>query len=211
MKRLLCFLLAALLLALPPGCGEDEEPRVTSPVRPVEADEGATSGDRGERRDASGPGESGENESPSSRSANPAPPSGAEVARDEDVERAVDSVSSFYEILGEDSGGRDRTTVDSAAFCELMSEEAQRQTVEYAKRSSGLKADLDCEAAVNLLVLRSKRSGGFAQNREAEVIGVNVAGDRATATVRFGNAPATSIALVREDGEWKLAAAPPTG
>jgi hypothetical protein len=86
-----------------------------------------------------------------------------------------------------------------------MSEEAQAQTIHYAKVSSGVQQEWDCESAVELLVLRSKRAGGtgFAG---AEVIGVNAEGGKATATVRFGDGPATALPLVKEDGEWKLAA-----
>ena len=38
---------------------------------------------------------------------------------------------------------------------------------------------------------------------------MNVDGDRATASVRFGGkGPISTVALVKEDGEWKLAASP---
>lgn len=33
----------------------------------------------------------------------------------------------------------------------------------------------------------------------------------ATATIRFGRGPITTIPLVREDGEWKLASSPSNG
>lgn len=87
-----------------------------------------------------------------------------------------------------------------------MSEEAQAQTIHYAKVSSGIEQKWDCEAAVELLVIRSKRTGAFKGAQKAEVIGVNAQGERATATIRFGNGPATALPLVKEDGEWKLAA-----
>jgi len=132
-------------------------------------------------------------------------------APSEQALEAEEAVSDFYAILGADKAGKknpDRTTIDSLSFCELMSEEARAQTVHYAKISSGIQREWDCESAVDLLVLRSKRLGGFESTQGAEVIGVNVEGDRATATVRFGKGLATSISLIWEDGEWKLAATP---
>lgn len=124
-------------------------------------------------------------------------------------QEAKDQVQGFYDVLAKDEAkSPNETSVDSKAFCELMSVEAQAQTVEYAKRSSGIAKQWDCENAVELLVLRSKRFGAFKQTRQSEVLGVNAEGDRATATVRFGRGAATSISLVREDGEWKLAASP---
>lgn len=135
-------------------------------------------------------------------------------APSEAEQEADRTASRFYEVLGAERRPRDknRTTIDSSAFCDLMSEEAREQTVEYARRSSGIEQEWNCESAVELLVLRSKRSGGFKGARAAEVIGVNVEGDRATATVRFGKkGPASSLALVREGGEWKLAASPAGG
>lgn len=85
-----------------------------------------------------------------------------------------------------------------------MSEQAKAQTVRYAEVSSGIDQEWDCESAVELLVIRSKRAGGFEQNGQAEVIAVNAKGDKATATVRFGDGAVTSLPLVKEDGEWKL-------
>jgi len=124
---------------------------------------------------------------------------------------AEDTTQRFYEILGDDEGGKRRTTIDATAFCELMSEQARQQTADYARQASGEAGDWDCEKAIELLVLRSKQTGGFKQVRKAEVIGVNAEGDRATASVRFGKGPIASIPLVREDGEWKLAASPAGG
>jgi hypothetical protein len=134
----------------------------------------------------------------------------AAAAPTEDEQEARESASDFYAILDEDEAPRNlnKTTVDSEAFCDLMSEQAQTQTVHYAKVSSGIQQKWDCESAVDLLVIRSKRTGGFKGVKSAKVIGANAQGDRATATVQFGNGPATSIPLVKEDGEWKLAANP---
>jgi hypothetical protein len=125
-------------------------------------------------------------------------------------QQAKETASDFYAILASDEAKKNpnRTTIDSASFCELMSEEAQAQTIHYAKVSSGVQQEWDCESAVELLVLRSKRAGG-AGFAGVEVIGVNALGETATATVRVGDGPATALALVKEDGEWKLAAASP--
>lgn len=123
--------------------------------------------------------------------------------------------TSFYEALGagQAKGAEAEVAdpaeieIDTATFCDLMSAEALAQTVRYAEVASGIAKEWDCEAAVRLLVNRSKKSGGFEDVRSAEVLGVNVAGDKATATVRFGEGAATSVPLVKEDGEWKLAGA----
>ncbi|HEX2161260.1 MAG TPA: hypothetical protein VHF88_05500 [Thermoleophilaceae bacterium] len=97
--------------------------------------------------------------------------------------------------------------------CDLMSEKAKRQTIVYAKRSAGL-ADVEwtCEKATGLLLRRARQTGGLKRSLRAEVVGVNVEGDRATASIRFGGkGPISSVPLVKEDGEWKLAASPSGG
>ncbi len=136
------------------------------------------------------------------------------AATSEDEREARQTTAEFYAILGQEgaSGDPDRTTIDSASFCELMSAQARQQTVHYAEVSSGIAREWDCESAVEMLAIRSKDAGGFKEARRAEVIGVNAEGERATATVRFGpTGAATSIPLVREDGEWKLASSPESG
>jgi hypothetical protein len=129
----------------------------------------------------------------------------APTSEEDEAKRAA---ADFYTVLGEDKAAKDpnRTTIDTRSFCDLMSEEAIAQTIHYAKVSSGIQKQWDCESAVELLVIRSKRTGGFRGAQQARVIGVNTEGDTATATVQFGNGPATAIPLVRENGEWKLAA-----
>jgi hypothetical protein len=113
-----------------------------------------------------------------------------------------------------------RDTLDSASgneslvrVCDLMSEKAREQTITYARRSAGL-ADVEwnCENATGLLLRRASVTGGLKRSLRAEVIGVNVEGDRATASVRFGGKGAiSSIPLVKEDGEWKLGSTPSGG
>lgn len=121
---------------------------------------------------------------------------------------AGQAAADFYAVLAEDDANPNRTAIDSVAFCELMSKEAQAETVHYARVSSGTARQWDCEAAIELLVVRAKRAGDFKGLQTAEVIAVNAQGDRATASVRFGKGPLTSIPMVLESGEWKLGAAP---
>ena len=119
--------------------------------------------------------------------------------------QANTTVTDVYGALG--SGGK----LDAGGLCELMTPRAQRQTTRYAEVSSGIAKDWNCELAVKQLVDRSKRTGGFKRVRNVEVLGINVAGDRATATIRFGDGPATSLPLSRHDGEWKLDSSPSGG
>ena len=130
-----------------------------------------------------------------------------DAATEEELE-AGKAASRFYEVLAAERGGPNRTTFDSDTFCALMSERAVGETIRYARVASGLQQEWDCESAIEYLVIRSKRSGGFDSTRRAEVIGVEARGDRAVATVKFGDGPATAVPLVREDGQWKLAALP---
>jgi hypothetical protein len=113
----------------------------------------------------------------------------------------------FYGVLAEDEAPRNpkRTSIDTTSFCELMSEEAVAQTVRYAEVSSGLQREWDCDSAVEQLVLRSKRTDGFRDLQQTKVLGINVAGERATATIQLGGGTVSSVPLVKEDGEWKLA------
>jgi hypothetical protein len=101
---------------------------------------------------------------------------------------------------------------DLTAACESMSAPAQRETIVYAKRSAGLAGiDWTCEKAMALMLRRAKQAGGLERTLDAELVGVNAEGKRATATVRFGSgrkARTSTVSLVNEDGEWKLAAAP---
>jgi hypothetical protein len=147
-----------------------------------------------------------------------------------DVEQAAagaESVGDVYENFGAavEAGVSSakvpaRETLESASgneslskVCDLMSEEAQKQTIVYAKRSAGL-ADVkwNCENATGLLLRRASQTGGLKKSLQAKIIGVNVEGDRATASVRFGGkGPISTIPLVKEDGEWKLAASPSGG
>jgi hypothetical protein len=90
-----------------------------------------------------------------------------------------------------------RDTIEKAAanenlstVCNLMSEQAKRETIFYAKRSAGLPdVDWTCEKATGMLLRRSSQTGALKRATQAELLAVNAKGDRATATVRFGGAP----------------------
>ena len=158
----------------------------------------------------------------------PKPSSGPALTGDpEEAREGVAAVDEVYEGFGKavDAGVAATdvpagNTLEAAEgiesltnVCDLMSEEAKQQTIVYAKRSAGL-ADVEwtCEKATGLLLRRAKQSGGLKKSLRAEVVGVNVEGDRATASVRFGGkGPISSVSLVKEDGEWKLAASPSGG
>jgi hypothetical protein len=108
-----------------------------------------------------------------------------------------------------------RATVDAAeddealvGLCDLMSEKAKRQTVVYARRSSGqTEVDWTCESATGLLLRRAGNAGSLKRTLRAKVVGVDVQGDRATASVRVGR-ESSRVSLIKEDGVWKLDASP---
>lgn len=94
-------------------------------------------------------------------------------------------------------------------FCDFMSTEAREQTIAYVEQTSSLGGiEWDCEKAVALLVRRSNQATGHSRPAAVEVVGINAKGRRGTATIRVGDAPLTTVPLVREEGEWKLAARP---
>lgn len=123
---------------------------------------------------------------------------------------AVEAGVAVSDVPARDTLAKAEDNESLTKVCDLMSDEAQRQTVVYAKRSSGI-ADVEwtCEKATALLLRRAGQAGDLKRSLRAQIVGVNVDGDRATASVRFGGKGAIStIALVKEDGEWKLAASP---
>lgn len=130
-----------------------------------------------------------------------------------EARNAAEVTDGVYDAIRsmERTGGDKLVAGGGGEICDLMSEAARKQTVEYARRSSGLKEKWTCPKAVGLLVGRSQRLGGFGKTLRAEVVGVNAEGDRATATIRFGKGPLRTVPLVREDGEWKLGTSPATG
>jgi hypothetical protein len=93
-----------------------------------------------------------------------------------------------------------------------MTTRAREQMVAYAADQTHVREGWTCESAARMLVDRSKRLGGFERTLAVEIVGVNVQGDRATASIRTGPRRAVStISLAKEDGEWKLASTPGRG
>jgi hypothetical protein len=94
---------------------------------------------------------------------------------------------------------------DAAGICDLMSERARKQTAHYVEVASGVKKDWTCAKGVEYLSARVERRGDLGRIRQTEVVGVNVEGDRASASVRFGDdGPITTLPLMRERGSWRL-------
>jgi hypothetical protein len=101
---------------------------------------------------------------------------------------------------------------DAVAICGLMSERARKQTARYVEVASGVKRDWTCAKGVEYLSARVERRGDLGRLERAEVVGVNVVGDRASASVRFGpDGPITTLPLVREEGAWRLDMTPGGG
>ncbi|HYI81081.1 MAG TPA: hypothetical protein VEW67_09500 [Thermoleophilaceae bacterium] len=97
-------------------------------------------------------------------------------------------------------------------ICARMSKQAREQTVEYARVTARLSdVDWTCEKSVALLARRARQSRRGKAVRPVEVVGINVDGDRATATLDSGKGPRTTVPLVKEDGAWKLGTPPGGG
>jgi len=108
--------------------------------------------------------------------------------------------------------GRSLIAGGGGALCDLMTEEARKEAIDYVRRSSGRQQEWTCESAVGLLVGRAQRVGKLKRTRQARVVGVNVEGDRATASVEFGKGRGiTPIPLVKEEGQWKIGSSPVGG
>jgi hypothetical protein len=220
-RRALRGLAVAGMLSLAVGfsaCGDsdDDEPQGSAEVTTEQSSGAPAKGDSSKGDASKGDGSGG------GASSGPAFSGDVEQARE-----GASSVDDVYESFGAavQAGVASakvpaRDTLDKASgneslskVCDLMSEEAQKQTIVYAKRSAGL-ADVkwSCESATGLLLRRASQTGGLKKSLQAKIVGVNVKGDRATASVRFGGkGPISTIPLVKEDGEWKLAASPSGG
>lgn len=215
---------AALALAVGmAACGEDGDgeraDRAASEPAVEERSGGEASGGGSGKDDAdkSRGGKRADRDGGDAKGSGAAPPGGdagdgpVTLAGDkEEARKAADVTDGVYDALRgmERTGGDELVAGGGGEICDLMSEAAREQTIEYARRSSGRKAKWTCPKAVGLLVGRSQRLNTFGRTLRAEVVGVNAEGDRATATIRFGKGPLSSVPLVREDGEWKLAASP---
>ena len=93
-----------------------------------------------------------------------------------------------------------------------MTADARKEVINYVRRSSGRAHNWTCETAVGLLVGRAQRVGKLDRLQRVKVVGVNVKGDRATATVQFGKRRGiTSLPLVKEEGQWKITSSPVGG
>jgi hypothetical protein len=96
-------------------------------------------------------------------------------------------------------------------LCEWLSSDAQAETIEYARESARLGdiGEWNCEMAIGLMIRRTHQNGSARIALSGRVVGMNIEGDRATATLDFGaRRPLSSAPLVKEDGEWKLGSSP---
>jgi hypothetical protein len=63
-----------------------------------------------------------------------------------------------------------------------------------------------------LMLRNSKINHGLDDTLRTKVVGVNVDGDRGTATLSHGKGvPLSTVSLIKEDGEWKLGGSPVKG
>jgi hypothetical protein len=201
-----------LVIALPAmgivACGDEDDPADSNgTATQVESEPSATA----EKQDA-----------PAGRQSAPAGPGETPTGNAEQVRAGRETVKDVYrnlaaavdaDVVVEDAPSREMLDAakDNEALvglCDLMSEKAKRQTVVYAQRSSGLtEVEWTCESATGLLLRRASNARSLKRTLGAEVVGVNVQGDRATASVRVGR-KISSVALIKEDGAWKLDASP---
>jgi hypothetical protein len=117
------------------------------------------------------------------------------------------AVTAAYAILEGALGASEK--LDAAGLCNLMATHARKEMIAYAADRTHVRDGWSCESATRLLVDRSKRVGGPARARGVEVVGINVQGNQATASVRLGKRRAiSSIPLLKEGGQWKLGTTP---
>lgn len=205
-------LAVAVAIALPAmgiaACGEEDEPADSNgPAAQVESESPAAT----EQQDTS---------TGQSAPADQADTGDAEQARAgrEAVEDVYSNLAAAVDASIVSADAPSREEVDAAkddealaSLCDLMSDKAQRQTVVYARRSSGrTEIKWTCESATGLLLRRAGNAGSLKRALRAKVVGVEVQGDRATASVRVGNKIST-VSLIKEDGAWKLDASPSGG
>jgi len=204
-------LAGVLALSGPVACGGDDEPPASGDTAAQTHGESSAGDMGGGSRDVGGSTPNGPALTGNVAEARQGVESVDEVYEgfDAAVEAGVASAKvPAHDTLDAAEGNESLTSV-----CDLMSEQAKRQTIVYARRSAGL-ADVDwtCEKATALLLRRAGQLGGLKRSLRAKVVGVNVKGDRATASIRFGGTgPISTVPLVKEDGKWKLAASPSGG
>jgi hypothetical protein len=96
--------------------------------------------------------------------------------------------------------GKDSLAVgDLRVLCARMSKVAQFQAGSMAHGSPS-----ECEADVRKALGMIRKGGGFEHARGVRVVGVDLAGDRATATVARDVRRTTDLPFVVEGGRWRL-------
>lgn len=113
------------------------------------------------------------------------PNSNAAVSPQErrDANRVRRTVNQMYGAVGRKDG---------RSLCGLMTKSDRNATARYTTSKN-------CEEGAKKLMARARNKG------LPQIVGVNVAGDRATATVRFGKRAATTVPMARERGAWRIA------
>ena len=111
-----------------------------------------------------------------------------------DPDAARSAVSDFAKAFGAGDGGK---------ACDLLTSTAQAAIV---KRVKVLAAATDCPTAIERLhdAAGSQVTGAFST---AKVTDVQVKGDTATARLVSGG-HSTSVALTKQDGDWRLTGVP---
>lgn len=210
--RLAVLACAAVAAVAPTACGGgDDETSAATDAAPSPAQTGESPAAGGGKKAAKGGGGDGP-----ALSGDPVEAKAAVESVDgvyEDFAAAVESGISATDVPARQTLDEARDNASLVSVCSLMSKAAKRQTIVYAKRSAGL-ADVEwsCENATGLLLRRASQTGGLKRSLRARVVGVNVEGDRATASVRFGGkGPISTVPLVKEDGKWKLGVTPSGG
>jgi hypothetical protein len=189
------------------GCGGDDKgsgtdrdrPAASTPQSPVNRDVGDTNGS------------SSDGDVPRSAQEPFRPPPGSEQ------ERLYDEVTAVYQALrqgiapteSQASGRPAARRVDQTVkkVCNMLSKAALEQ---IQRTSPSLNDDpkTACRESLGVHLGRSSGGEGPQQSASAEIVGMEVDGDRATAKVIFGDGPPRSVLLVKEAGRWKLDAVP---
>jgi hypothetical protein len=177
--------------------------------------DGGATRDDGAPQDDQAAGGSGRREGSAPAGSGPSSSAGAVLGGErEEAAKAATAIGQVYDTIRDvpRTGRKELAPNGGGELCDIMTEEAQEQTIDYAQRTSGRKETWDCEKAVGLLIGRSQRAGTFDRSAKARVVGVTADGDKATASIRFGDRGAVStVPLVRVDGEWKIGVNPVGG
>lgn len=117
----------------------------------------------------------------------------SESEPESEADRVRATVDALYEAMG------DR---DAEGVCDQLNAAAQEQIAKGGLGSEGR----TCVEGFEGFFEASEEAGGLDAPRNAEVVDVEVDGDRATATVEFGPGQRGDIPLAKVEGEWKLEA-----